>query len=54
MSLGVDFNTATQYAGEFGVNDLSQDGYTSGQLNGIDVGDTGVVFARFTTGAPPH
>ncbi|MEJ1298694.1 MAG: flagellar hook protein FlgE [Candidatus Sedimenticola sp. (ex Thyasira tokunagai)] len=50
MTLGVDFNTATQYAGEFGVNDLSQDGYTSGQLNGIDVDDAGVVFARFTNG----
>ncbi|OQX31107.1 MAG: flagellar hook protein FlgE, partial [Candidatus Sedimenticola endophacoides] len=50
MSVDVDFNTATQYAGEFGVNDLSQDGYASGRLNGIDVDDTGVVFARFTNG----
>ncbi|MES9855295.1 MAG: flagellar hook protein FlgE [Sedimenticola sp.] len=50
ISLELDFNTATQYAGEFGVNDLSQDGYTSGRLNGIDVDDTGVVFARFTNG----
>ncbi|MES9967245.1 MAG: flagellar hook-basal body complex protein, partial [Sedimenticola sp.] len=41
---------ATQFAGEFGVNDLSQDGYASGRLNGIDVSDTGVVFARFTNG----
>lgn len=50
MSLGVDFNTATQYAGEFGVNDLSQNGYTSGRLNGVDVDASGVVFARFTNG----
>ncbi|MES9898681.1 MAG: flagellar hook protein FlgE [Sedimenticola sp.] len=50
MSLDIDFNTATQYAGEFGVNELSQNGYTSGRLNGVDVDDSGVVFARFTNG----
>ncbi|MET0047268.1 MAG: flagellar hook protein FlgE [Sedimenticola sp.] len=50
IDLDIDFATATQFAGEFGVNDLSQDGYASGRLNGIDVSDTGVVFARFTNG----
>ncbi|MES9873207.1 MAG: flagellar hook protein FlgE [Candidatus Sedimenticola sp. PURPLELP] len=50
INLATDFSTATQFAGEFGVNDLSQNGYASGRLNGIDVSDTGVVFARFTNG----
>ena len=29
---------------------LSQDGYTSGQLSGIDIDDQGVVLARFSNG----
>lgn len=40
----------TQYAGESSVNSLVQDGHTTGQLSGIDIDDSGVVFARYTNG----
>jgi flagellar hook protein FlgE len=32
------------------VNGLSQDGFSTGRLSGIDIDDEGVVFARFTNG----
>jgi len=41
---------STQFGSSFGVNALSQDGYASGRLNGIDIGETGVILARFTNG----
>ncbi|WP_019571783.1 flagellar hook protein FlgE [Thioalkalivibrio sp. ALMg3] len=46
----IDFDGTTQFGGDFSVNDLNQDGFASGQLTGIDIDDTGVVFARFTNG----
>ncbi|MFV9654415.1 flagellar hook protein FlgE [Pseudomonas sp. NY15366] len=45
-----DMRGSTQYAASFGVNAVSQDGYTTGQLAGIEVDDTGVIFARYTNG----
>jgi flagellar hook protein FlgE len=32
------------------VNELTQDGFTSGRLSGVDVDASGVVFAQFTNG----
>ncbi len=46
----IDFTSATQYANESGVNELSQDGYATGMLTGIDIDDQGVAFANFTNG----
>ena len=40
----------TQFGAEFAVTDVQQDGFSTGQLSGIEVGDSGVVFARFTNG----
>jgi flagellar hook protein FlgE len=48
--LSFDYNSTTQYGSDFTVNELSQDGYTSGRLSGVDVDESGVVFARFTNG----
>ncbi|MFV9682868.1 flagellar hook protein FlgE [Pseudomonas sp. NY15367] len=45
-----DMRGSTQYAASFGVNAVSQDGYTTGQLAGIEVDDTGIIFARYTNG----
>lgn len=50
LELTFEFNNTTQYGQEFGVNDLSQDGFTTGRLTGVEVGSTGVVSARFTNG----
>ncbi|KRT56298.1 flagellar hook protein FlgE [endosymbiont of Ridgeia piscesae] len=49
---GLNFNYAntTQFGSSFAVNDLTQDGFTSGRLSGVDVDSEGVVFARFTNG----
>jgi flagellar hook protein FlgE len=48
--MGLDFGAATQFGDAFGVNSLSQDGFTTGRLTGVSVDAEGVVFARFTNG----
>lgn len=50
LTLSVDYSNTTQFGGPFGVNSLSQNGFASGRLSGIDVDGEGVVFARFTNG----
>ena len=45
-----DLNGTTQYGGEFSVNNLTQNGYATGRLTGIDIDQSGVVLARFTNG----
>jgi flagellar hook protein FlgE len=41
---------ATQYGANFGVTDLSQDGYAPGQLVGLGFESNGVVMARYSNG----
>jgi len=48
--MSLDFGSATQFGDAFGVNSLSQDGFTTGRLTGVSVDAEGVVFARFTNG----
>ncbi len=50
MDMTFDFSTTTQYGGTFNVNAITQDGFTTGRLIGIDIDSTGVVQARFTNG----
>jgi flagellar hook protein FlgE len=50
MPLNLDLSTSTQYGGSFSINSLSQDGYGTGQLSGIDVDKSGIVQARYTNG----
>jgi flagellar hook protein FlgE len=50
ITMAIDFSSATQFGNAFGVNSLSQDGFTTGRLTGISVDEEGVVFARFTNG----
>ncbi len=50
MNMTFDFGTSTQYGGSFNVNAITQDGFTTGRLIGIDIDSTGVVQARFTNG----
>lgn len=50
ITLSLDFGLATQFGDNFGVNSLSQDGFTTGRLTGVSVDSEGVVFARFTNG----
>lgn len=48
--IGIDIRQSTQFASTFAVNRVSQDGYTTGQLSGLEIDDTGVIFARYTNG----
>lgn len=50
LTLNIDYTNTTQFGGTFSVNSLSQNGYASGRLSGIDVDQEGIVFARFTNG----
>ena len=50
ITMSLDFGEATQFGENFGVNSLSQDGFTTGRLTGVSVDPEGIVFARFTNG----
>ena len=41
---------STQYGSAFGVNEVNQNGYTTGRLTGLEVDQEGIIFARFTNG----
>jgi flagellar hook protein FlgE len=50
QTLALDFTGTTQFGSPFAVNNLNQDGYTTGRLSGVDIDNEGVVFARYTNG----
>jgi len=50
FTLGVDFTGSTQVGANFGVNKLSQNGFTTGQLTGMDIDENGIVLARYSNG----
>jgi flagellar hook protein FlgE len=50
ISVNFDVSRTTQYGTAFSVTSVSQDGFTTGRLIGINVDPTGVVQARFTNG----
>lgn len=50
MDVTFNFSGTTQYGDDFGVTAVQQDGYTTGQLTGINIDSTGVVQAQYTNG----
>jgi flagellar hook protein FlgE len=46
----IDVASLTQYGSPFAVNDLSQNGFTTGRLVGLDVDASGVILSRFSNG----
>jgi len=48
--LAMNYSSTSQFGSNFAVNELTQNGFTSGSLAGVEVDTTGVVFARFTNG----
>lgn len=50
MNLITTLSGSTMYGAPFGVNKLTQDGYTTGSLAGVDIDQQGVIQARFTNG----
>ncbi len=50
MDVTFNFSQTTQYGDNFGVTAVQQNGYTTGQLTGINISSTGVVQAQYTNG----
>jgi flagellar hook protein FlgE len=50
LNLTFNFNSTTQYGNAFGVTAVTQDGYTTGLLSGISIGNSGIVQAQYTNG----
>ncbi len=46
----VDLAQSTQFGSNFAVNSLSQDGFTTGQLLGVDIDSEGIIFSRYSNG----
>ncbi len=46
----VDLTGTTQFGSLFAVNDVSQNGFAVGRLAGVEIGGSGIIFARFTNG----
>ena len=46
----VDFSGVTEYGSAFTVSNLTQDGYASGDLTGISIGEDGLVTTRYSNG----
>lgn len=46
----IDVAELTQYGSPFAVNDLNQNGFTTGRLVGLDVDASGVILSRFSNG----
>lgn len=50
LTFNFDIRSSSQYAAAFAVNRVVQDGYTTGELSGLEIDDGGIVFARYTNG----
>lgn len=46
----MDISALTQFGSPFAVNDLNQNGFTTGRLVGLDVDESGVLLSRFSNG----
>lgn len=53
LSLTIDYTggvTSTQFGAPFSVSSLVQDGFSAGELSGIDIAEDGTIQARFSNG----
>ena len=50
LTLTNTLTNVTQFGGAFAVTALDQNGFSTGRLSGVDIGETGIVTARFTNG----
>jgi flagellar hook protein FlgE len=50
INMNFDFGATSQFGQNFTVSSVTQDGFTTGRLIGIDIDGSGVVQARFTNG----
>lgn len=50
LSLNVDLSSSTQFGSPFNAQSISNDGYTTGSLAGLDIDESGIIFGRYTNG----
>lgn len=50
LSISLDLTAATQYGSTFGVNSMTQNGYTSGRLSGLSISSEGIIQGRYSNG----
>ncbi|MFZ2161830.1 MAG: flagellar hook protein FlgE [Sideroxyarcus sp.] len=50
LVLAIDFADTSQFGSSFGVNSMSQDGYTSGHMTGFSTGADGMISGRYSNG----
>lgn len=50
ISINVDMSGTTMHAGTFQVDEISQNGYSSGELIGLSTGSNGIIQARYSNG----
>ncbi len=50
LNIDMRFASTTQFGSPFNVSAIGQDGFPTGRLSGIDIGETGVITSRFTNG----
>jgi len=50
MTVTFDVGAISQFNNPFGVNQIVQDGYSSGRLNDVDIDATGVIYGRYSNG----
>jgi len=50
LVINMDFTGSSQYFGGSGVNSVSQNGFQSGSLVGLGIGDDGVISGRYSNG----
>lgn len=50
LAFDLNLTGTTQYGNSFGVNSITQDGYTTGRLAGINVAGDGVIEGRYSNG----
>ncbi|MGF1548213.1 MAG: flagellar hook protein FlgE [Thiotrichales bacterium] len=50
LTLALNYGQTTQFTGEFGVNKLTVDGFSSGRLTDVSVESNGMIFGRYTNG----
>ncbi|OGS90567.1 MAG: hypothetical protein A2Z95_00155 [Gallionellales bacterium GWA2_60_18] len=50
QTLSFDFADTSQYGGNFGVNSLTQDGFSSGRLSGFNTSANGTILGRYSNG----
>lgn len=50
QTVRLDMTTATQFGSDFGVNAITQDGYTSGRMAGFTISADGVILGNYSSG----